>query len=100
PYFGGPNYAFPTAGGPPLSAIPGRVTYHAFDGRYAGPFKLLDRNWMLAQALPYKYVDDPNGAGVYTANDYNANTTSSTEAIYSGYAMAALHVGSVSVLPG
>ncbi|NJC45828.1 UNVERIFIED_ORG: TonB-dependent receptor [Xanthomonas campestris] len=100
PYFGGPNYAFPTAGGPPLSAIPGRVTYHAFDGRYAGPFKLLDRNWMLAQALPYKYVNDPNGAGVYTANDYNANTTSSTEAIYSGYAMAALHVGSVSVLPG
>ncbi|NYF20586.1 TonB-dependent receptor [Xanthomonas sp. JAI131] len=100
PYFGGPNYAFPTAGGPPLSAIPGRVTYGAFDGHYAGPFKILDRNWMLAQAVPYKYIDDPKGAGVYTANDYNANTTSSTEAIYSGYAMATLHVGDVTVLPG
>jgi len=100
PYFGGPNYAFPTAGGPPLSTIPGRVTYGAFDGHYAGPFKILDRNWMLAQALPYKYIDDPKGAGVYTANDYNANTTSSTEAIYSGYAMATLHIGDVTVLPG
>ncbi|WP_129588873.1 TonB-dependent receptor [Xanthomonas campestris] len=100
PYFGGPNYAFPTAGGPPLSAIPGRITGNAFNGHYAGPFKLLDRNWMLAQALPYKYLNDPTGAGVYTANDYNANTTASTEAIYSGYAMAALHIGSVSVLPG
>ncbi|MGV1107074.1 TonB-dependent receptor [Xanthomonas translucens] len=100
PYFGGPNYAFPTAGGPPLSAIPGRTTSGAFDGHYAGPFKILDRNWMLAQALPYKYVNDPKGAGVYTANDYNANTTSSTEAIYSGYAMATLHFGAVTVLPG
>ncbi|MBB3800091.1 TonB-dependent receptor [Xanthomonas arboricola] len=100
PYFGGPNYAFPTAGGPPLSAIPGRLTYNAFDGHYAGPFKLLDRRWMRAQAVPYKYIDDPNGAGRYTANDYNANTTSSTEAIYAGYAMAALHLGSVSILPG
>ncbi|KAB7767511.1 TonB-dependent receptor [Xanthomonas maliensis] len=100
PYFGGPNYVFPTAGGPPLSAIPGRLTYSAFDGHYAGPFKLLDRNWMLAQALPYKYINDPTGAGNYTANDYNANTTSSTEAIYSGYAMASLHVGALSVLPG
>ncbi|MET7141049.1 TonB-dependent receptor [Xanthomonas sp. PPL139] len=100
PYFGGSNYVFPNAGGPPLSALPGRLTYAAFDGHYAGPFKILDRDWVRAQAVPYKYVNDPNGAGVYTANDYNANTTSSTEAIYAGYAMATLHVGAVTMLPG
>jgi TonB-dependent receptor len=100
PYFGGPDYPFYAAGGPALSALPGKVVTGGFDGRFAGPLKIVDRNWVLAQAVPYKYVDDPNGTGVYTANDYNANTTSSTESIYSGYAMATLHAGNVTVLPG
>ncbi|WP_045758327.1 TonB-dependent receptor [Xanthomonas albilineans] len=100
PYFGGSNYVFPNAGGPPLGTLPGRLTYNAFDGHYHGPFKILDRNWVLAQAVPYKYLNDPTGVGAYTPNDYNANTTSSTEAIYSGYTMATLHVGALSILPG
>jgi len=99
-YFGGPNYPSTAPGGPTLGALPGQIVNGAFDGRYAGPFKLIDRNWVLAQAVPYKFVNDPNGAGNYTANDYDANTTSSRENIYAAYVMTTLRFGALSVLPG
>lgn len=100
PYFGGPNYPSTAPGGPTLAALPGQVINGAFGGKYAGPFKLIDRSWVLAQALPYQYVNDPNGAGSYTANDYNANTTSSRENIYAAYLMATVNYDALTVLPG
>nr|WP_199040726.1 TonB-dependent receptor [Dyella sp. ASV24] len=99
-YFGGPAYPYYAPGGPALAALPGQVINGAFGGKYAGPFKLIDRNWVLAQALPYQYVNDPNGAGNYTANDYNANTTSSRENIYAAYFMATLNYDALTILPG
>lgn len=99
-YFGGPNYPYYAPGGPTLAALPGQVINGAFGGKYAGPFKLIDRNWVLAQALPYQYVNDPNGAGNYTANDYNANTTSSRENIYAAYFMATVNYDALTILPG
>jgi TonB-dependent receptor len=100
PYFGGPNYPSNAPGGPTLGNLPGQVITGAFDGKYAGPFKLIDRNWVLAQAVPYKYVNDPNGAGNYTVNDYNANTTSSRENIYTTYFMATMQYDALTILPG
>ncbi|WP_266160515.1 TonB-dependent receptor [Dyella silvatica] len=100
PYFGGPNYPYNAPGGPSLGALPGQVVNGAFDGRFAGPFKLINRSWVLSQAVPYKYVNDPRGAGNYTANDYNANTTSSRENIYAAYVMTTLRYGDFTVLPG
>jgi TonB-dependent receptor len=99
-YFGGPNYPYFAPGGPTLAALPGQTIYGAFGGKYAGPFKLIDRRWVLAQALPYQYVNDPNGAGNYTANDYNANTTSSRENIYTTYFMATMRYDALTILPG
>lgn len=100
PYFGGPDYPYTSPGGPSLGVLPGVTVYNAFGGNFAGPFKLIDRHWVLAQAVPYKYVDDPNGAGVYTADDYNANTTSSRENVYAGYLMGTLQYGALTILPG
>lgn len=100
PYFGGPNYPYTAPGGPSLGVLSGVTINDAFGGKFAGPFKLIDRNWVLAQAVPYKYVDDPNGAGVYTVNDFNANTTSSRENIYAGYLMGTLQYGALSITPG
>jgi len=100
PFFGGPNYSSSAPGGPSLADLPGRLVTRPFGGRYAGPFKLIDRQWVLDQAVPYKYLDDPNGAGNYTANDYNANTTSSRENIFAGYLMATFRVQDLTVTPG
>jgi len=99
-YFGGPDYPYNMPGGPSLAALPGQIINNAFNGLYAGPFKLINRQWVLAQAVPYKYVNDPNGAGNYTVNDYNANTTSSRENSYASYLMATLRYANFTVLPG
>lgn len=99
-YFGGPNYPYNAPGGPSLGSLPGVTVYNAFGGNFPGPFKLINRDWILAQAVPYKYVNDPNGAGDYTENDYNANTTSSRENIYAGYFMGTLQYDELSILPG
>jgi TonB-dependent receptor len=98
-YFGGPNYDALTPGGPLLSALPGSIVTGAFDG-FKGVTKVINRDWVLAQAVPYKYVNDPNGVGNYTQNDYNANTTGSRENIYAGYFMANFKAGDVVVTPG
>ncbi|MDY1548849.1 TonB-dependent receptor [Luteibacter sp. PPL193] len=100
PFFGGPDYGSSAPGGPALADLPGRLVTNPFGGRYAGPFKLIDRQWVLDQAVPYKYLNDPNGAGIYTANDYNANTTSSRENIYAGYLMATFRVQDLTIVPG
>jgi TonB-dependent receptor len=100
PFFGGPNYSSAAPGGPSLAALSGHLVTNPFGGRYAGPFKLIDRRWVLDQAVPYKYRDDPNGSGVYTANDYNANTTSSRENIVAGYLMATFRLQDLTITPG
>lgn len=100
PFFGGPSYSSTAPGGPSLADLPGRLVTNPFGGRYAGPFKLINRQWVLDQAVPYKYLNDPNGTGNYTANDYNANTTSSRENIYAGYFMATFRADNLTITPG
>jgi TonB-dependent receptor len=100
PYFGGPNYGALDAGGPTLGALPGKIVNGAFGGQFGGPVKIINRGWVLDQAVPYKYVNDPNGTGNYTENDYEANTTSGRENIYAGYLMLNLKTDNLIVTPG
>ena len=102
PFFGGQEYGASAAVGPPTGQIPGQQV-NLFSGA-AGSVRLLDRNWIGEQVLPYKYQsnaqNDLNGTGAYTYNDYNANTARGSETIYAGYVMLNLHVGAVHIYPG
>ena len=98
PFFGGQNYGANQAVGPAVGAIPGQQV-NLFGGA-AGSIRLLDRNWIGEQILPYKYQNDPNGTGDYTQNDYNANTARGSETIYAGYVMLDMSVGQVHIYPG
>ncbi len=98
PFFGGPNYSSTEAVGPAVGAIPGQQV-NLFGGA-AGSIRLLDRNWIGEQILPYKYRNDPDGAGIYTQNDYDANTARGSEKIYAGYVMLDMRVGQVHIYPG
>ena len=98
PFFGGPNYAADAAAGPPVGVLPGQEV-NSFGGA-AGPVRLLNRNWIGEQILPYKYQNDPNGTGIYTQTDYNANTARGSETIYAGYVMFDMHVGQIHIYPG
>ena len=102
PFFGGQEYGASAAVGPPVGQIPGQQI-NLFGGA-AGSVRLLDRNWIGEQVLPYKYqsnaLNDLDGTGAYTFNDYNANTARASEKIYAGYVMLNLHVGQVHIYPG
>lgn len=97
-FFGGQNYDYDQAVGPTVSQIPGRQVA-AFGGS-TGSLRLLNRNWIASQIVPYKYANDPGGAGNYTSNDWNANTSTGAEKVYAGYMMLGLHVGPVHIYPG
>ncbi len=98
PFFGGENWAYNNAAGPVIGNIPGR-NVNAFSGA-AGDFRLLDRDWVKNTTVPYKYQNDPNGAGNYTKNDWNANTSRGSERIYAGFVELNLQAGPVDIHPG
>lgn len=98
PFFGGPKYTSSNPGGPIISNIPGQQV-DVFGGA-AGPLRLLSRDWVRATTVPYKYQNDPKGAGIYTKNDWNANTSTGTERIYAGYVALNLQAGPVDIHPG
>lgn len=98
PFFGGQDWAYNNAAGPVIGDIPGKQV-NAFGGA-AGDFRLLDRDWVKNTTVPYKYQNDPNGAGNYTKNDWNANTSRGSERIYAGFVELNLQAGPVDIHPG
>lgn len=98
PFFGGKKWPSSNAQGPMIGDIPG-YQVDAFGGKI-GDFRLLDRNWVKNTTVPYKYQNDPNGAGNYTKNDWNANTSTGSEKIYAGFVSLNLQAGPVDIHPG
>lgn len=98
PFFGGQNWPSTNAAGPSIGNIPG-YQVDAFGGKL-GDFRILDRDWVRNTTLPYKYQNDPNGAGNYTRNDWNANTSTGSEKIYAGFVALNLQAGPVDIHPG
>lgn len=98
PFFGGQSWPSTNAQGPLIGNIPGRQV-DAFGGKI-GDFRLLDRDWVRNTTVPYKYRNDPNGAGNYTKNDWNANTSTGSEKIYAGFVSLSLQAGPVDIHPG
>lgn len=98
PFFGGQNWPYYNGAGPVVGNIPGK-NVNAFGGA-TGDFRLLDRSWIQNTTVPYKYQNDPNGAGNYTKNDWNANTSRGSERIYAGFVELNLQAGPVDIHPG
>ena len=98
PYFGGENWAYNNAAGPVIGNIPGQTGNEV--GGAGGDFRLLSIDWCKNTTVPYKYQNDPNGAGNYTKNDWNANTSRGSERIYAGFVELNLQAGPVDIHPG
>ncbi|GBQ11382.1 TonB-dependent receptor [Swaminathania salitolerans] len=98
PFFGGQNWPYTNGAGPRVGNIPG-YQVDAFGGKL-GDFRILDRDWIKDTTVPYKYSNDPQGAGNYTRNDWNANTSTGSEKIYAGFVSLALRAGDVDIRPG